>query len=83
MYIFLNLGICFWITTQIRTQLFYCTVKNKENAITGGMKTISMNKRIAMIKTDAMTSLSQVSAEDVEAQVRHSASLPAHTKKTV
>ena len=47
------------------------------------MKTISMNKRIAIINTDAMTSLSQVSAEDVEAQVRHSASLPAHTKKIV
>ena len=37
--------------------------------ITGGMKTISMNKSIAAIRTDPKTSLSQASAEDLEDMV--------------
>ncbi len=58
-------------------------VKCKDIDMTGGMKTISMNSSIAMIRTAERTSISQVSTEALEDQVLHSASLLAHTRKMV
>ena len=63
--------------------LFYRIVKCIEIDITGGMKTISMNKSIAEMITDPKMSLSQVSAEALEDQCLHSATLLAHTRKIV
>ena len=47
------------------------------------MKTISMNKSIAEIRTAPKMSLSQASAEALEDQVQHSATLGAQTRKMV
>ena len=51
--------------------------------MTGGMKTISINKSIAEITTAPKMSLSQASAEVLEDQVLHTATLRAHTRKMV
>ena len=51
--------------------------------ITGGMNTISTKRSIAIIKIDATTFLSHTFCEVKEVQVRHSASLPAQTRKMV
>ena len=71
MYQVINMGLVYWI------------IKFIEIDITGGMKTISMNKSIAEIRTAPKMSLSQASAEALEDQVLHSATLRAHTRKMV